>query len=361
VVALAVLAVAVFAFLQLGGGTAGRRGSATSSARNGRLAAFLLLESLGLEPQAWSGRPGELPEGPHQVWLADAPQAFRGDDADAQHDADDPLDVARERSLSGLRHYRRFMEQGGTLVLPATERVHAFLRAGLGLDPAPFVDMERGSPWTLPGGVLGDAVAEVRDGLEVRTLQVGAMPAVLEVPVGAGGYRLIPAGDYLQNEDLGAGDNGLFLVRVVELGERGARVLFDEHALGLGAGSSSTGLALSARGRWLTLHLALLLLIVCWRSAWVREFPRDPRALGRVSPLARARGLASLFERAGRYDALAGMLRRGYARRPAPESPGAAAPGTVHDAADLVALDRALRGGHHAPPREPTTRRGETP
>ena len=330
-IAAIVLVILVGVVLSLGGGVSSTSGSVGSSDRDGRLAAFLLLDELGFEPEPWSAPPGELPSGPHQLWLADAPFSFEAADEASSEEpvAEDPLEIARARGASGLARYREFMEQGGTLVLPATESVLAFLVEGLGLAADAIPELES-----------DDAPARFgRDLTDARGL-------AKTLPVGAGGCRLIPPGDYLDNDELDEEGHALFLVRTVELGDPDGRLLFDEYALGLGAGESSASLAVSPRGLLLTLNLALVLLVVTWRSAWAREFPRDPEPLGRVSPLARARGLAAVMIRAERFDALADMLRAGDGRRGAPEPPERLrhTPTTLDE---LAELDRELREAEH--------------
>ena len=121
--------------------------------------------------------------------------------------------------------------------------------------------------------------------------------------------------DFLDNEVIGERDHALHLTRLVEELDLGGRLLFDEYALGLWDPDSAGGLALSKGVRGVSLHLLLLLLLVVWRAAWTREFPRDPQPLERVSPLARAEARAALLERAGRPDLAGDLLRRGVLNR----------------------------------------------
>jgi hypothetical protein len=55
--------------------------------------------------------------------------------------------------------------------------------------------------------------------------------------------------------------------------------------------------------------------VLGWRSAWSGPFPRDPEATLAASPLARARGFGRTLARAGRWDLLASLLRRGMLAR----------------------------------------------
>jgi len=339
---LLVLALVLLVLVGLGGVSTDAEGSVGSSARGGRLAGFLVLEELGHAPEVWLQPPGELPAGPHQVWLAVAPPfPEERDEALAE---DDPLEAARSAGPAGVGRYLEFMEQGGTLVLPATERTVLFLEQALDLESEPLLAWERERPGGLIGGGLELTSFETPAGTQVIEHHAGEELLATEVGVGAGSCVLIASGDYLDNDHLAEGDNGLLLVHLAERRADGARLLFDEHALGLVSGPSSTGLALSPRGLLLTLNLGLLLLILCWREAWAREFPRDPAPLGRVSPLARARGLADLLQRAGRIDVLAEMLRVGDGRRTTVPQKPSTAPTT---SAGLVSLDARLRTHEH--------------
>jgi len=369
--ALLLLALVVLLFTGLGGAGGEVPGSARSAARDGRLAAYLLLVEFEHEPELWVEPPGELPPGPHQLWLARAPENFVAQDAELPED--DPLEAARARGPAGLQRYREFMEQGGTLVLPATERVVSFLAEELGLDSEALVAWE-------PEGSRGFEIEELElgeretaAGTRVVTLSAGEERLAREIPVGAGSCLLIAAGDYLDNDRLGRRDNGLFLLRLAERRAAGGRLLFDEYALGLGSQESSASLAVSPRGVLLSLHLAVLLLVLCWRSAWAREFPRDPEPLDRVSPLARARALATALRRAGRIDTLGEMLRVGDGRRrlgadapagpdvsgtpgpPGEGPPRSTAPSNPTTLAGLASLDARLRDLEHAVHRDGNT------
>lgn len=341
------MALLLIGLMALGGTSSDATGSVGSAERDGRLAGFLLLEDLGHAPELWLQPPGELPAGPHQVWLSAAP-VFHAE-RDVELADDDPLAAARSSGPAGTLRYREFMEQGGTLVLPATERIALFLEAELELEPEPILAWQREQPGRLIETALEQRGFQTLAGTDVVEHYAGDELLATEVPVGAGSYVLIPAGDYLDNEHLGEGDNAFLLTHLAGRCAAGGRLLFDEHALGLAVGPTSTGLALSSQGLLLTVHLALLLLVLCWRAAWVREFPRDPAPLDRVSPLARVRSLADVLQRAGRIDLLAGMLRAGDGRG-APEQPlsGSAPKSNPATLAGLAALDVRLRTQEHS-------------
>jgi hypothetical protein len=145
---------------------------------DGRRAVFLLLETLGLAPEAWRELPGHLPTGPHLVWIARAPKL----DEDTV-DEDDPLLRARADGAGGLRRYAEFARQGGTVLLPATKRGVAFARHF-----ALPAELELPAPWklaealVLSGGGLEEAPGVA--GVELRDAE-GRIAAVA-LPVEAG-------------------------------------------------------------------------------------------------------------------------------------------------------------------------------
>jgi hypothetical protein len=129
------------------------------------------------------------------------------------------------------------------------------------------------------------------------------------VPVGSGQLVLLGDDSFLANEKLRERDHALFAVRLAEEFARGGRILFDEYALGLWQPRTAITLLGSEHLLLATLQIVALLLLALWRSAWAREFPRDPRPLESASPLLRARALASLLARAGRTDVLERFAR----------------------------------------------------
>jgi len=293
----------------LGGASVGERGSALSTEKAGRRAAYLVLEELGFATEVWRDPPGLLPAGRHVLWMPRAPEP-RGD----EH-AGDPLSVAREDGALGRGRYLEFMEQGGTLVLPATEEALFFLEDELGLEQRGLGPFElEGAPAVAPGEFLAGLDGEL---FELQG-ESGELFAVW-TGVGDGYVALLAGGRWLDNGRIGEGDAGLVLARTAEYlagpPESGARILFDEQVFGGGAPPGPVELAFAPDARLFSLHLLLLALLVVWWHAWVREFPRDPEPLNQLSPLARARAQSSLLVRAGRVGLLADSLRAGTLRR----------------------------------------------
>jgi hypothetical protein len=346
----AFLLVLITAIVLLSPGAGGLRDSARSSTPRGRMAAFLILEELGFEPELWRKPPGELPGGEHVLWMPRPPAEF----ADYEESADfagDPLELAREGSDFSPRHYRSFMETGGVLVLPASDDALAFLQNGLGLETGP---LERWRLDRLP--VLEDGELELREREGRREYHDSNDQLIaLEVEVEDGAFALLADGPWPRNQRLEDGDRALALVRVLEdLVARRApegRFLLDEHVLGWTSHEGPLDLAFSAEARLLSLHVLLLALLATWARSWAREFPRDPRPHEQLSPLARARAQAGLLLRARRFEVLAGFLREGTLRGLGDATPpgwtDALAGRTVDDLDGLVRLDRDLRAFEH--------------
>ncbi len=368
-VGLALLLLAVILTLgAVGGGPAPVPGSALSVEDDGRRAAYLVLEELGFATEVWRAAPGRLPPGRSVLWMPRAPESL------SEEHADDPLRAARERGLLGRGRYVEFLEQGGSLVLAASEEALDFLESELDLEPdvLPAWELD-GAPSLAQGELL-----ELEQGGLTRFLGDGDELLAVRMRVGEGAAVLVADGRWLDNARLGDGDAGLALARLTErLAGRaalGGRILFDEHVLGGGVSSGPVDLALAPDARLLSLHLILLALVAVWIGAWAREFPRDPPPLGQLSPLARARAQAGLLVRAGQAALLADFLRAGTLRRlgarvhgsrppegeeltavvhrlaverGCPERAGdwtaALADRTVTDLAGLVRLDRELR------------------
>jgi len=131
------------------------------------------------------------------------------------------------------------------------------------------------------------------------------------VPVGRGRVVFLGDDSFLDNAHLGERDDAILAVRLAEQLAPAGHVLFDEYALGLWTPRTPIGILTSPSFFLATLHLLLLLALLVLRSAWVREFPRDPAPLASSSPLLRARTLAALLARAGRSGLL---LRRSRPR-----------------------------------------------
>ncbi len=338
-IAIGVLVI-VFALLTqvVGGPAESVRGSVASAEPEGRRALFLLFGGLGYVPEAWRKFPGALPSGEHVLWLASAPRpsdAQRSDEALADEE-DEPESVrAPHASLDfrSLRHYRRFVESGGTLVLPFGPRAKEFLVEDLGCEPcreierahdpawsSVVVHTSSGQTWNAEWGSLStfeslDPASDVRE-LWRGGPAGGGEDERLALQVALGNGRIIVLGDdeFLENGKLGASDHALLAVSLFEEVSRGGRLLFDEFAIGLWEASTPIAIATGPSLVLATAHVLLLLVLLAWRAGWTLRFPRDPVPLAQASPILRARSLASLFARSGRYDVLARMLRAGVLR-----------------------------------------------
>lgn len=321
------------------------QGSVASTQPEGRRALFLLFGSLGYVPEAWRKFPGALPPGEHVVWLASAPRASDSGDEDGEDDEDDEADEpqeddpARERlphaslDFRSLRHYRRFVESGGTIVLPFGPRAKEFLVEDLGCEPCREIERadnpewsnvavhtSSGETWSADWGSLS-TFESLDPASDVRELWRGGPSGeaeeerlALQVPLGDG--RVIVLGDdaFLENEKLGAKDHAILAVSLFEEVSRGGRLLFDEFAIGLWEASTPIAIATGPSLVLATAHVLVLLLLLAWRAGWTLRFPRDPVPLAQASPILRARSLASLLVRSGRYDVLTRLLRSGVLR-----------------------------------------------
>jgi hypothetical protein len=353
-------------------------GSAASAEPEGRRALLLLLRDLGIRAEAWSGSPGALPREGALLWLARSPLQ-RSEEPEPAEKKGNPADESREAKPArapspaalGLRssaHYRRFVEEGGTLVLRQSDEARKFLVDEMGLSACADVHASRVAKAGLRH--LGNSRGEVLD-IEVREGGVLLAPdtgstayalwwggtesaagedvLAMVVPEGSGQVVLLGDDAFLANGRIGERDHALFAVRLVEEFARSGRVLLDEYALGLWHPRTAMSLLASPSLFLASLHLPVLLLLFLWRSAWVREFPRDPPALEAVSPLVRARSLAALLSRAGRFDLLARPLREETLRRLERRSRTSAArvravpEATCRSTADLERLHESLR------------------
>ena len=295
----------------------------------GRLAVWYLLEQLGYDPVAWRDAPGRLPRGEQILWLAVAPDDPPGylkrvwDEEDAEP-SDGPT---ISRRLRDPQHYRRFVEEGGTLVVGLDDERREFLVETLGFHEIAELE-SRTTEWREPQEVrlrTGE-VLEVDWGgrhwlgpldSDHERLMVDHTdrPLAVRVPLGRGALAILPTDEFLANGAIGADENALFLVRFLEeLGPRGT-VLFDEYALGGWVPETPFELAFAPSVFAFTVHLLALCLLILWGVAWTRQFARDPEPLGQLSPLSRATGHANMLVSAGRWDMLGRMLRRGVLRR----------------------------------------------
>ncbi|MCZ6597652.1 MAG: hypothetical protein O7B99_08445, partial [Planctomycetota bacterium] len=242
----------------------------------GRLACWYLLEELGFDPVAWREAPGLLPRSEEILWLGAAPDDPPGYlkrvwdemDEDAEPSPRDGPTVSRR--LRDPRHYRRFVEEGGTLVVGLDDARREFLVETLGFEelgeleakitPSESVQTallrheERldvawdGERWLAP-------LAPLHERLMVDEL---GRPLAVRIQVGRGALAILPSDDFLANDVIGEEDNALLLVRFLEeLGPRGA-VLFDEYALGGWVPETPIELAFAPSVFAFTMHLLLL-------------------------------------------------------------------------------------------------------
>ena len=361
-------------------------GSAASAAPDGRRALLLLLRESGLRADAWDEAPAALPRGGALLWLARVPDRAGSEAGEDGKPA--PADVG----LRADAHYRRFVEEGGVLLLPEGKEARKFLVERLGLEACGEVEARDDSEAGLhsfrddpafrdePGGTLE---VEVRKGGTLRLPGAGSKATArwveegtgagpggalaVEVRIGRGRVVLLGDDGFLDNSRIGEHDHApaaLFLARELAPDRR---VLFDEYALGLWRPHSPVAILASPGFFLATLHLLLLLALLVVASAWVREFPRDAPRTASLSPLERARSLAALLARAGRYGLLARLLREGIARRLQDRAGGVdrasaarlAELGRVRcaSAEDLERLHAALRAIERAPVDSPAPAR----
>lgn len=304
-------------------------GSTASSFADGRRVAFELLREVGLEPEVWRQAPLALPEGEHLLWLAAAPFGESG--AGSELLAEEPdRDLEVDPALADPRHpwnYARFVEQGGTLVLPARVENLEWLADALEIELPPWNGVRRGAALqtlTLESGerLVVTATSEEGSGEEgeydarwhdLAVIDDGR-PFASWTTVGLGRVALLADDSFLRNDTIGKRDDGLLLVRLVEALDHGGRLLFDEYALGRWAPPSSSSLLLAPGLREVTLSLVLLVLCAVLSAAWAREFPRDPELLP-ANPRVRATAQGRLLERARRFDLCAEGFRLGVLRR----------------------------------------------
>jgi hypothetical protein len=268
----------------------------------------------------------------------------------------------------GLEHYRTFLEAGGNLVLPASDAAREFLAESLGIDPSAIPASSASAPAgvrTIVGAGGETMEVDVAEGGVLLPVPPGflAQPILstegtgggdLEIlaaalPVGRGSVVLLGDDTFLANTHIGEHDHAILAVRLAEWLAPGKRVLFDEYALGTWSPGSPASILASPILFLATLHALLLLGILVVRAAWSREFPRDPLSQATVSPLLRARALAGLLARAGRFDVLSKMLVEGAARGVERRSPETArkllarAASPARSAADLDRLAGEVR------------------
>jgi len=310
----------------LPGGGPAAAGSTLSTTETGLRAAFLLLERLGFDVETWRAAPGEL-RGPQELlWLDGVPTAPpRGPEENGDVASEELLRRSRD-----LRHYGRFVEAGGILVMPALddERLE-FLRSVLapdGKDGMELVELPAdartpttvgiGGEWMpLGGAVAKRAFAPDGPGTDLVVEREGAVLG-RRLSIGAGEVVLLTLESSLfDNAHLEREENALFLVRLFESCARDRRILFDEVPLGGWQPPSVVSLAFSPDNWLFSAHLVALFALFVWTAAWAGPFARDPEELTPVSALQRAHGLANTLASAGRWGVLADVLRRGTLER----------------------------------------------
>ncbi len=309
----------------------GATGSVFSVEPGGTHALFLLLEELGFQVLPWTRAPGNLPRNSDLLVLMGVPEEPPGYPAPGAG-AEDGGARSSARRLRDLRHYLRFVEEGGTIAMgiasPQGEEL-AFLRdtlgipevAGLGLDAqgegsaSLTAVLRSGERLVLARGKVRLA-GSLPERAEVLAADEAGSKLAVRIPIGRGALLLsaVPF-ELLANRSIDREDDALYFVRLIEELTPFERILFDEYALGGWAPDSPLGLALAPGAILFSLHGLALFLLFLWRSAWVGPFPRDPEPLAGVSALARAEGLASAIERAGRWDLLARLARTGVLER----------------------------------------------
>lgn len=360
-----VLLVALLALLPSQG--AARDLSVYSAEAQGWRALYLTLEGLGFPVEPWTRAPAELPargtllvQGALPDRPPSMPAALAEPDADAEARTT-PDGTAGPRRGRDLVHYRRFVEDGGTLlVLGAGADELSFLRDELtlsGLEGIVFeVPQTMPSELELPGGErVGRSRPEGHFSFPrgETLVRAGERAAGAVFASGKGRVALLALpSERFDNGDLAReGERMLLVVRLIEAlrppGASGAspfaRVLFDEYALGAWRPASVLELAFAPGLALLSLHALLLAALLLWRSAWSGPFARDPEPLRAASPLARARGFGRTLARARRFDLLARFLRRGLLARWDARS-GVRLPGEPDAAEEEARLRRLARG-----------------
>jgi hypothetical protein len=301
--------------------------SVTSTGERGRRGFFLLARELGFAPVEWRRAPGELPPGEHVLWLPERPNPWK-----PKAGAED----ARPESLSALPNhrllnYRRFVEEGGTLVAPLREKMLEFVTSDLGLAAAGDVQILKVGERE-PRRVRLDTGEELALELDVarvlKPLRAGSAGrelwmlekeqgedgpenlAAVEFDCGAGRVVLLSEDDFLDNDSIGKQQHALAGVRLLEQLSRGGQLFFDEYCLGNWEPQSTLSLAASPRVFLLGAHLLALLVLFIWAHSFARAFPRDPPPLAAASPLERAESLARIWKGSGRPQLAARALRR---------------------------------------------------
>lgn len=301
-----------------------RDGSVASTNPRGRRALMLLLRETGFDARSCRDAPRDLPRESGLVWLPRAPEATMPEASDRRMRSGSTGRIG----LHDLRHYRSFVERGGTLVLAAGEETRDFLVQTLGIEEASGLRVDESSD---------DRIEHVRtsngDLVEMDVAAAGAFeplpvsgsaralwtverdastaPFAVEFPSGAGSVVVVARDAFVENRYIGEREHAVAAVRLVEDLSRGGPVLFSEYELGRFEPPSTWSLLFGPNLFLATLHGFLLLGLFTWMHAFARGFPRDPEPLALFSPYLRARSLADVFVRARRRDTLALLLQRG--------------------------------------------------
>lgn|GEM_PF-1983467 len=338
----ALLFVAGIVVSSLGGSGLPREASVASSEAEGRRALFLVLEELGLEPRSWRGAPAALPAGEHVLWMAGPPVdlGLTGGETEMLSGSDaDPGLLADPRHPA---HYGEFVRAGGTLVLPWSDDPIHWLRTDCGLEVPDWepcdlsqerleVELDTGELLEVvfdpDAPALAARSAEEREappswdarehdrrGWHDLASARDGRPFASWVAVVHGRVVFVADDAFARNDLLGAGDNGLLALRLVEALERGGELYFDEFAVGRWIPTRKAQLLLLPGVLEVGYHLLAALLLFVLLHAWAREFPRDPRPAP-LDPRLRVGSQARLYERAGRHDLLGHELRLGTLRR----------------------------------------------
>lgn len=291
-------------------------GSIDAAHDDGRRALALVLARLGLAAEGWRRAPAALPEGGHVAWMA-SDHTARGSSRAGRRDAMPSV------GMHAPEHYAEFVARGGTLVVEGHEGL-AFLRDRMELEEALGLDLtslDHGvhEVRLQTGEVLRVATSRAfeppESGSHAREFAVVSdadgveLAFAVELLVGSGRVIAVADGDVFDNARVGESEHALLAVRIAEDARPGARVLFDEYALGLWSQGGPMSVAARPAIVLFCLNAALLGLLWTWMRAAPRAFPRDPEPLDTFSPVLRARAQARLHERAGRAELFAPAAR----------------------------------------------------
>jgi hypothetical protein len=277
----------------------GRPHSSLNRADGGWSAWRRTLEELGYPARTFELPPGKAAAGEMLLVLPGVPDQSEQQQALPDH----------ERS-----QYRRFLENGGTLLAPADEALLAFLSIELELAISDELSIAESSSvefWeaSLPTGerlklAPGAAFEPLDESGAWREVVLGSRsgeperPLVVEAGVGAGRLVLVSDPTLFENGNIQQLDHALYAVRLAELFSAGLPICFDEFSLGAWSPPSAIELALRGPNAWISAHLLLLAALFVWMRVHNAAFARDPLPLTRSSALERARQRARSLARA---------------------------------------------------------------